>query len=96
MDTLIVDSNATAPAFDQVAAWLAASVAKAVKAEIAEIDHDVPFDRFGLDSVAAVEMTRDLSSWLGADFPPTLLYDYPTITQLSAYIMTEIQQASAR
>jgi acyl carrier protein len=65
-----------------------------VKADVADIDYDIAFDRFGLDSVSAVEMTRELSAWLNEELAPTLLYDYPTIDLLSAHLASQLRSAN--
>ena len=46
----------------------------------------IPFDRYGLDSSAAVGMTGDLEDWLGKEVEPILLYDYPTIETLARHL----------
>lgn len=79
---------------DEIQVWLTKAVAAAVKADVSDIDPEIPFDRFGLDSVAAVDMTKDLSTWLGREFSPTLLYDYPTITLLSEHLAQEVGDAA--
>jgi acyl carrier protein len=71
---------------EQIEDWLAKAVAKALNAKPEEIDVNVSFDRYGLDSAAAVAMAGDLGDWLGRDLPPTLLYDHPTIRALSAHL----------
>ncbi|MBE9128727.1 MULTISPECIES: acyl carrier protein [unclassified Coleofasciculus] len=54
-----------------------------------EIEVTIPFERYGLDSSVAVGMTGDLQDWLGSNVDPTLLYDYPTIESLAAYLADE-------
>ncbi|MEO1374971.1 MAG: acyl carrier protein [Cyanobacteria bacterium J06635_10] len=54
-----------------------------------EIDVTIPFDRYGLDSSAAVSMTGDLEDWLGYELDPTLIYDYPTIEALVEHLSSE-------
>lgn len=73
----------TAP---QIQQWLITTVAKALKADVGEIDVDVSFDRYGLDSSETVEIVGDLADWLGRELSPTLLYDYPTIKSLSVHL----------
>lgn len=73
----------TAP---QIQQWLIATVAKALKADAGEIDVDISFDRYGLDSSETVGIVGDLADWLGRELSPTLLYDYPTIKSLSAHL----------
>lgn len=81
---------------DEIQTWLANAVAGAVKADVEDIDPEIPFDRFGLDSVAAVEMTKQLSEWLRLELSPTLLYDYPTIALLSEYLAGEVDRGARR
>jgi acyl carrier protein len=51
-----------------------------------EIDVTVPFEHFALDSAAAIEMTGDLEEWLAARVDPMMVYDYPTIKDMSHYL----------
>jgi acyl carrier protein len=51
-----------------------------------QIDVTVPFDDFALDSATAIAMTGDLEDWLGRGVDPTLVYDYPTISDLAEYL----------
>ena len=74
------------PREKEIQDWIVASVSRVIKVEPTDIDLDVSFDRYGLDSAAAVELTGDLERWLRRKLPPTLLYDHPTIRAVSAYL----------
>lgn len=66
--------------------WLVAYIANLLEIESEEVDVTIPFDRYGLDSSAAVGMTGDLEDWLGKEVEPILLYDYPTIEALAQHL----------
>ncbi|NEO73373.1 acyl carrier protein [Moorena sp. SIO3H5] len=70
----------------EIKAWLVSYLAELLEIESDEIDVTIPFDRYGLDSSAAVGLTGDLEDWLGSDLDPTLMYDYPTIEALANHV----------
>jgi acyl carrier protein len=69
--------------------WLVAYLADLLEIEIDEVDVTIPFDRYGLDSAALVGTIGDLATWMGCELDPILPYEYPTITDLSAYLAEE-------
>lgn len=75
----------------EIQAWLVSYIADLLEIEPAQVDVTIPFDRFGLDSSAAVGITGDLEEWLDFEFEPTLLYDYPTIEALTKCLAEECQ-----
>ena len=77
------------PSKIEIQNWLVSYLAKLLDIELAEIDVTVTFDRYGLDSSAAIAMTGDLADWLGSELDPTLIYDYPTIEALVANLLEE-------
>ncbi len=50
------------------------------------IDLDLPLSEMGLDSLMAVELRNKLSGLAGQTLPSTLLFEYPTIRGLAAYL----------
>lgn len=74
----------------EIQAWTVAYVANLLEVTPEEVDITIPFDRYGLDSLAAVGLTGDLQDWLGVDVDPTLLYDYPTIEGLVKYLSSNL------
>lgn len=66
--------------------WLQNAVAEELNQPVSAIALDVPLSEMGLDSVAAVALTGDLEDWSGLEVDPTLIFDYPTIAALAAYL----------
>jgi acyl carrier protein len=74
----------------EIQAWIVDYVAKLLEVNPADVDVSIPFDRYGLDSAAAVGMTGELEDWLGHEMDPTLLYDYPTIESLVQHLSMNV------
>jgi acyl carrier protein len=66
----------------EIEQWLAAQLSSYLGVPIEEIDSDAPFERYGLDSRVALELTGDLAEWLECSVPPTVFWEYPTIARL--------------
>lgn len=77
------------PTTAEIQAWLIAYLSELLEVEPDAIDVKVTFDRYGLDSSAAVGMSGALEDWLGYELEPTLIYDYPTIETLAANLLQE-------
>jgi acyl carrier protein len=75
----------------QISHWLQAYLADLLSMRRDEIDVRAPFAKLGLDSSAGVAMTGTLSEWLSQEVDPTVVYDYPTIAQLSAALACDAQ-----
>ncbi|MDJ0650142.1 MAG: condensation domain-containing protein, partial [Xenococcaceae cyanobacterium MO_188.B19] len=71
----------------EIEAWLIDYLAQELEIEPEAIDITVPFERYGLDSSAAIVLTGDLEDWLGCELEPELLFDYQTIAELTQYIV---------
>ncbi len=51
---------------------------------------DKPIIELGLDSLKAIELRNQLSRKLDLKLPATLIFDYPTISDLSGFILNEM------
>jgi acyl transferase domain-containing protein/acyl carrier protein len=51
------------------------------------IEDDRPLQELGLDSLQALELRAALSTLLARPLPSTLLFDYPTLAQLAAFLL---------
>lgn len=81
------ESSFTAEAIQD---WLITYLSDLLEVDSEEVDVTIPFDRYGLDSSAAIGLTGDLEEWLGREIDPTLLYDYPTVEALVEYLSSEV------
>jgi acyl carrier protein len=66
--------------------WLA----QTFQVQIASLDPSRPFAEYGLDSVAAVELTEVLQTRLNLTLSPTLAYEYPTVEAIAAYLWQQL------
>ncbi len=69
-----------------IQAWLIAQVAAQLQVAPHEIDIYEPLAHYGLSSAVAVGLSGQLQDWLGQEISPTLLYDYPTLANLTQYL----------
>ncbi len=58
------------------------------------IDVRQPLNELGLDSLMAVELRNVLGTAVGQPLPATLLFDYPSVEALAAYIARELGVAA--
>jgi acyl transferase domain-containing protein/surfactin synthase thioesterase subunit/acyl carrier protein/NAD(P)-dependent dehydrogenase (short-subunit alcohol dehydrogenase family) len=59
-------------------------VARAIIGEVAEQMEEFPPG--GFDSLSAVEFSNSLGEELGIELPATIVYDYPSVSSMAAYI----------
>ncbi|HEU4510297.1 MAG TPA: beta-ketoacyl synthase N-terminal-like domain-containing protein [Pyrinomonadaceae bacterium] len=86
--------------------WLVAQIAERAGIHPDQLDVRRPVKSYGLDSVTTVAITGDLGTWLGRELSPTLIYEHPTIDDLSQHLAgdtvasistaTDQKQATAR
>jgi len=75
-----------APTGEEIQAWLVFRVSVLMGVDALHLDPREPFASYGLDSVQAVSLAGDLERWLGKRFPPTLLFEYPTIESVARHL----------
>jgi acyl carrier protein len=73
----------------EIQQWIVAYLAELLGVDSDAVDVKIPFDRYGLDSSAAIGMTGELEDWLGYSIDPTLIYDYPTIESFAQHLTEE-------
>ena len=78
------------PTQREIQTWIVNYVAELLEVNPDRIDVTIPFDRYGLDSSAAVGLAGDLEDWLERELDPTLLYDYPTIEALTQHLVESL------
>ncbi|MFJ9112488.1 amino acid adenylation domain-containing protein [Streptomyces sp. NPDC102283] len=70
------------------AALLRGLLASALRLPEAGVLDDEPFLALGLDSLAAVDLVRQLERELGRPLPATLFFEYRTVAELAAHLDT--------
>lgn len=89
------EPQSEAPSSENLQQWLVAWLARELQMPLLAIDVTRPFADYGLDSVAAVELTEALQSALDRPISPTLAYEYPTIEAVAAYLSTQLAPVPA-
>ena len=87
---MIMTTSAKLTTKDSIQNWLISAIARSLKIDADEIDTSVAFDRYGMDSVVAVQLTGELQKEINQDLSPTLMYDYPTIEALCEHIAEQL------
>jgi acyl-CoA synthetase (AMP-forming)/AMP-acid ligase II/acyl carrier protein len=72
---------------DVIADWIVTRLSQIANLDPDNIDIDEPISRYGLDSSILLSLTADLADWLGEQLMPTLFWEYPTISELAAYLI---------
>ena len=74
---------------EEIQSWLATQLAGRLNIEPDEVDIQVPFESFGLESADGLVLLNRLEQWLGRPVPPVLIWNYPTIELLSQRLAEE-------
>lgn len=78
--------NTKQPSFQEIQGWLLKAVAEELERPLSDQDLDTPLAQLGLDSTQAVALTGELEDWLGVEVDPTLVFEFPSIRQLSQHL----------
>ncbi|MBH8561392.1 acyl carrier protein [Nostoc sp. CENA67] len=81
-----VNEQGTQVTAAKIKEWLVQYLSELLEISADKIDAKNTFERYGLDSSAAMVLTGDLGDWLGKELDPTLVYDYPTIAALAEHL----------
>ena len=73
---------------DEIAAWMTGVLVARLSIEADDIDPKMPLSSWGIDSVAALGLADELSTWLGRHVELSELFEHDTITGLSAHLGT--------
>ncbi|MEU6829976.1 acyl carrier protein [Nocardia beijingensis] len=74
--------------------WLVRRVADYTERASHEVDPLVPLAELGLDSVSAVGLCGEIEERWSLEADPTLVFEYPTIADIAAYIAAEFTLAA--
>jgi acyl carrier protein len=61
-------------------------LAELLELGVADVDVEIPIERYGIDSRTLASLAGELEDWLDCQLPATLLWDYSTIREVSAAI----------
>ncbi|MBV7337984.1 acyl carrier protein [Chloroflexi bacterium TSY] len=80
---------------DAIQTWLIQWLATHLQTVVDKIDVTTALADYGLDSVMALELLDALETWLQEplEMTPTLFWNYPTISELAAYLANRTLQA---
>jgi acyl carrier protein len=76
-------------AYDELASWLTARIARTLNVSPDAIDVDIPLADYGIDSAASLELCADLEAEKGIAVETTIVWDHATIGAIAAYLVSE-------
>jgi len=79
---------------EEIQSWIQEKVADHLGVEAGEVDVNQEFMTFDVDSIVAFSLAGEIVQWTGMELSPTLVWEYPTISDLSVYLSHEMQQRS--
>ena len=74
----------------EIREFLIIELARRIEADPESIDPRQPLERYGLDSLNALRLARELEERIGCRLPTTALWDYPSIEGLSQFLACEL------
>ena len=85
----MADPRPSAQQTAEIRRWLIERIAYYLERPIDEIDPAVPLAESGMSSVSAVELCGDVEDRFDINADPTMVFDYPTVADIAAFIWTE-------
>ncbi len=82
--------TADASAYEELADWLTMKVAGYVNVPPDTIGIDTPLADCGIDSILGMTLCADLQCEKGFAVETTIVWDYPTIDAIAAYLAAEL------
>jgi acyl transferase domain-containing protein/acyl carrier protein/SAM-dependent methyltransferase len=71
---------------EKTEAFLKNLLSKELKLSVSKISSEEPLEKYGIDSVVVMDLTRELEAHFG-ELSKTLFFEYKTITELASYFM---------
>ncbi len=66
-------------------------LSRVLRIAVARIEPHAPLGTYGLDSIMAVELRNRLESDLGLKLSATLVWNYPTVADMTAFLLSKLQ-----
>ncbi|QBJ98858.1 polyketide synthase [Rhodococcus sp. ABRD24] len=79
---------------DALEGWLVAELARRTQSAESSIDTNKPFEAYGLDSRAAVQVSGQLEKVVERRLSPGILFEHKTISDLTDYLTRELRISS--
>jgi acyl-CoA synthetase (AMP-forming)/AMP-acid ligase II/acyl carrier protein len=79
---------------ERIETWLLDWLMRRAEVPQGELDRDKPLADYGIDSLAAVELSQELEKWLGVELTPILAWNHPTAALLARYLAGEAARAA--
>ena len=76
----------------EIEEWIVNQLAAVLNTTPDTIGLDDPLTEYGLESIEAFSLSGDLSEWLNQKLSPTLIWDYPTISQLANHLASLVNE----
>ena len=73
-------------------AWLTDTIARYAQVPAGEIDGERPLSDYGLNSISAFAIITDIEDAFGVVPEVTVVWDYPTVNALSAFMTGLVEQ----
>src|SRR5437016_5395693 len=86
----------TKMSYGDLESFLVTWLAKRLHVDADSIEAGAQFGRHGLDSLHATALLTELGGRLGRKLSPTLVFEYPTISALSRYLLEGPPRAALR
>lgn len=90
-DAVVLDAGSL---FEQAQEFLRKQFAEVLKLAPQKIDPQAPLERYGIDSILAMDLTTQLEITFGS-LPKTLFFEYQSIHELTAYFVRDYPQKLA-
>ena len=69
--------------------WLITRIAKTLRIASEDVSSHSVFSELGMSSLQAIELAAELENWSGREIPATIVYEYPTIDDVSTYVISQ-------
>ncbi|WP_299491661.1 acyl carrier protein [Acaryochloris sp. IP29b_bin.137] len=89
-----VSASQTSLTVTDIQAWLIKHLATSLEMSPEEIDIDVDFIDYGMNSVEVVNISGELEHFLGRRLDPMMVLDYSNIRELSEHLVTDNKGSS--
>ncbi|MBJ6352985.1 MULTISPECIES: acyl carrier protein [unclassified Acinetobacter] len=75
---------------EQITNFIIERLANLSQIPVDHFDVNQPLANYGVDSIHALSLCAELEEWLKIEIDPTFAWDYPTISLMASYILSEI------